>query len=618
MQPEVQPAGHELLELHLDVFVVGSKRRPSVDDEEDVAVAVVDLPLGAQAPVGGHRLDPPIGEELLPILDDRVDLSVDAIDPGFVGAQRDARDVGEVAHAGEGSAAEVHDVDLDLLGGVRQRERADDRPSEGRLARLRRADDRQVPARTVQVEHEGVAALVERAVDVPDRDDEGARPPPARRVEAQRGADPQIGHEGVQGGGLVERRQPHLVGGGPFALHPRHRDVEGRVGHSGDPRVRELAELLLGLRLGLLRLLDVLLLQAQGRGGEIVDLDLVGFVDDIGRREVLPARRGPGDIGCAEPDEVRRVGLEEADARDGGKLVGVVHAYNGAGFLGREGAQADAVRQVGVQASQTPLLQLLRREEQVDLERAAEAADRDEHVDEVRLLGQQLGELVGDHEERGDRFEILPSGFAGLLVVGDVLEVAGGLEDLLTPRHLASQGVLHAVDEGQVLPEIGDDGRDVRHLRHAGEGGSALEVDEHEVELFGGVGHRQGEDEGAQHLGLARTGGADDQAVRSHARQGGLLDVEVDGLVLGRQADRDAEPVPGQPRLPPLGDVEVADVAQPQEVDELGGGLARGVDGLARAVGLDAGLGRQAARDDLRLRDADPVSPPDHRGEADL
>ena len=132
------------------------------------------------------------------------------------------------------------------------------------------------------------------------------------------------------------------------------------------------------------------------------------------------------------------------------------------------------------------------------------------------------------------------------------------------------------------------------------------------------MGHRQGEDEGAQHLGLARTGGADDQAVRAHARQGGLLDVEVDGLVLGRQADRDAKTIPGQPRLPPLGDVEVADVPQPQEVDELGGGLARGVDGLARAVGLDAGLGRQAARDDLRLRDADPVSPPDHRGEADL
>ena len=120
------------------------------------------------------------------------------------------------------------------------------------------------------------------------------------------------------------------------------------------------------------------------------------------------------------------------------------------------------------------------------------------------------------------------AGGAGLLVVADRGVVAGLAQQLLAAHHLAGQRVLHAVDEGELLGQVGDHRRDVRHLGHAGEGRAALEVDQHDVELLGRVGHRQAEHQGAQELGLAGAGRADDQAVRAHALLGGLLDVEVD------------------------------------------------------------------------------------------
>ena len=84
--------------------------------------------------------------------------------------------------------------------------------------------------------------------------------------------------------------------------------------------------------------------------------------------------------------------------------------------------------------------------------------------------------------------------------------------------------------------------------RHAGEGRAALEVDEHQVELLGRVGHRQAEHQGAQELRLAGAGRADHQAVRAHALLGGLLDVEVDRRAVVADADRHPQPVAGRAR----------------------------------------------------------------------
>ena len=110
------------------------------------------------------------------------------------------------------------------------------------------------------------------------------------------------------------------------------------------------------------------------------------------------------------------------------------------------------------------------------------------------------------------------------------------------------------------------------HVGHAGKGRTTLEVDEDEVELLRRVRHRQREHEGAQELGLAGAGRADDEAVRTHALLGGLLDVERDDLAAAADTDGDPQPVALQPGSPGRGRVEVADVTEAEEVDQLGAG----------------------------------------------
>ena len=256
----------------------------------------------------------------------------------------------------------------------------------------------------------------------------------------------------------------------------------------------------------------------------------------------------------------------------------------------------------------------------MDAQGSAEAADLVEHIDEVRLFCQELGELVGHHEKRGKGHELGAAVLAGPLVIVDVLEVSGCPQKLLAPIHLAAQGVLHAVDQREVLAEVGDDRRDVGHLRHAREGRAAFEVDEHEVELFGGMRHGQRQNEGSQHLGLSGARRADDEAVRAHSVERRLLDVQIDRFVLGGQADGHAQAVALQTRPPGDVRVEVADVAQTQEVHKLGGGLPGGVDGCARrrGVGLYESLRGQAPGGGLGLNHGKSVRPAADRLEADL
>ena len=70
---------------------------------------------------------------------------------------------------------------------------------------------------------------------------------------------------------------------------------------------------------------------------------------------------------------------------------------------GGERAQRDPVGQVRLQPADPPLVQALRGQQQVQPERAAQPADHDEQVDELRALGEQLGELVDDHQQRRQR-----------------------------------------------------------------------------------------------------------------------------------------------------------------------------------------------------------------------
>ena len=78
------------------------------------------------------------------------------------------------------------------------------------------------------------------------------------------------------------------------------------------------------------------------------------------------------------------------------------------------------------------------------------------------------------------------------------------------------------------------------------------------------MGQRQAEDQGPEQLGLPGAGRADDQAMRSHAALRGFLDVQLDGLAAGVQADRYPEPAPGRARAP-----------QPGQVQRLGAGHAQ-------------------------------------------
>ena len=108
-------------------------------------------------------------------------------------------------------------------------------------------------------------------------------------------------------------------------------------------------------------------------------------------------------------------------------------------------------------------------------------------------------------------------------------------------------------------------------LGHAGERRAALEVDQHHVELLGGVRHRQPEHQRAQELRLAGAGRADHQAVRAHALLGRLLDVEVHDRAALAEADRHPQPVARRPRPPgPVG-VEAVHVAEREQLHEVGG-----------------------------------------------
>lgn len=214
----------------------------------------------------------------------------------------------------------------------------------------------------------------------------------------------------------------------------------------------------------------------------------------------------------------------------------------------------------------------------MDADRAADAADGQEQVDEVRLGGEQFAELVDHDEQVGQRIEVgAPLGAEGG-VVADVGDVARLLELLLAPLDLACERGMDAFDQTGLVLQVGDDAGHVREVREGGEGGAALVVDEDQREILRRVGGDQREDEGAQQLGLAGAGGADAQAVWAHAQLGGLLEVEEYGFMALADADRDAQEgalAAGRPQPVQVEPGDVVDAEQLREVDRTG---QRGVD----------------------------------------
>ena len=243
----------------------------------------------------------------------------------------------------------------------------------------------------------------------------------------------------------------------------------------------------------------------------------------------------------AEPHRRGRVALEVGGARGARQVVGVRDAQDGPGFVGGERLQTDPVRQVTVQSAQPALVEPLRGQQQMDVQGPAEPADGDEQFGELRFLRQQFGELVDDDEQRRQRRQ-RRTGPPRLLVLADVGEVPGAAQQFLAPVEFPGERVGHPVDHGQLLLQVGDQRGHVAGVQ-AQEGGAALEVDEHQVQLVRRVGGDQRQHQGPQELALAAAGGTDAQPVRAHASVGALFEVQVHRGAVGGVADRHPQPV---------------------------------------------------------------------------
>ncbi|SCE55516.1 hypothetical protein GA0115252_163611, partial [Streptomyces sp. DfronAA-171] len=520
-----------------------------VDEQHHVGGAEFVRPaLGTQVAQLVERVDAVAAEDLLARGERGAHLGDGTGRALVVGAARDAADVRQAGERGEAAPCEVEAVERDVVRGVDEGEGEGEGAQQGRLAGLRAADDREVAARAGQVHVPGLLPLSRGVVE--DADGHPQRAFGARQAEP-------FGR-GLQGAGrLVERdrvrqgRQPDAADGrcgGELVDHDAEQPGPGRGRRGGGP----------------------------GLGGRLRARERARPVRQYARSRVLLALAHralvtPRHIRGFEAFVRGRVDLQVAEARERREVEGVGGVEDGAGLLGGEGAQAEAVGEVGVESLQAPALDALAGEEQVHADGAADAPDGEEQVDEVGLGGEEFPELVDDDEEMRERFEVRAARGALVGVRADVGEVPGVLEHLLSALDLARERGVHAFHEPRLILQVGDHPRDVREAREGREGGAALVVDEDEGELLRGVGRREGEDEGAQEFALAGAGGTDAQPVRSHAELRGLLEVEEHGLVPVGEADRHPQQLARGARAPQSGEVEAGRVLDAEERGEVDG-----------------------------------------------
>ena len=91
----------------------------------------------------------------------------------------------------------------------------------------------------------------------------------------------------------------------------------------------------------------------------------------------------------------------------------------------------------------------------------------------------------------------------------------------------------------RLLGQVRDHRSDVRQPLEAEKGRATLEVDQYQVERLGRMGGDHPQGQRAQELRLARTRRPDAEPVRSGATMCGLLDVQLDGVTLVVDTDRD-------------------------------------------------------------------------------
>ena len=452
--------------------------------------------------------------------------------------------------------------------------------------------DHQVRRGRGGVENQGVATHVEGAVDL------------AQRPTPLPGRDSRAGQHIVERDRLVQWRQPQLrcvrsvVGqlvadGGDQLARRQHLDVGAVVDDDG---VR---------------------FRVHPAGGEHLRLgDRVHDDRPVHSWRLVDAV----DVGAAELDrQCARRGDEEPHALvlparlD---VVGVLHPDDLPGHAGAGHFQTDAVGRVLVDVLDPAHVQRLGREEQVDAERAALAGDIVEQVGVLGVIGEHQGELVGHHEQRRDRWQVVSLG-DGVLVFGDRVEraalhpAAGLFEQLLAPGDLAAQRVGEPVCQRTFLGHVGDDGDDLREVAEDVRSRLTLEVGVDDDEPVGGVGGQQRQQDRHQCLGLARAGHPDHQPVRTHAALGFVLEVEVQRFAGGGDADRHPQLVVAVAGGPQRGHVRRRGVRDAEQRGE--GRTARGGRAAMAGIGIPA---REPASEVPGLGGVEPVGGVDVGGPA--
>ncbi len=562
MDAVAQTARRDLQHDRLQRLVLALEVAPAVDQQEDVAPRLVRHRDRAARPPRAElrdRRDARRPEVLLTPVQHAVHLGHRAPHPLRVQPGGHAAHMGQPLDRHHAAAAEVQPVELHLLRGVGQRERRHQCAQQRRLAGLRTAQDLHVTGRAREVHPQRITPLLVRLVDDAHRHHQTPRALVTGLGEAPALHGRQTRQQTVQRRRTVQRRQPHLVRRRPLRLQPLHDHVQHRVRQGVVP----------ARALGLGPLPRHLRVAHRHLGRREQHRPPVHRKRPAGQRRLLrPRTVDAGDVGRLEPHHLVGAELQEAGTRHVRQLVGVRNAQRRPRLRRRERPQTDPVRQVRLQTAQPSLLQTLRGQQQMHAERAADTADLHEHLDEVRLRAEQFAELVDDQHQRGDRLQ-RGARRAGLLVVVDVGVVARVAQHLLPAVELTADGVAHPVHQRQVVRQVGDHRGHVRHPRHAGEGRTALEVGEHEVQRLRRVRDRQPQHQGAQQLRLAGTGRAHAQPVRAHALLRGLLQVQHHRTAVLADADRHPQPLRQGTRPPGPLRVHRGGVAQVQQVGEL-------------------------------------------------
>jgi hypothetical protein len=430
------------------------------------------------------------------------------------------------------SSAEVDAIQLDVVRSVRHREARDDRGEEGALAAPRRPGDRQVPSPSREVQDQRGLGLGERLVD-----DAHRHPQPARLAGTATVVWRTWGATVVRRtrGAILVRRTRGATWSQPAGLleHLVEEDHRGKrrqpdpvcASVGGRPGGRDDRGQLLGgggtVGLGEVSVVSRAADRVEGQDERRV----AGYGWSTDRRRHRP----PLDDQTLEGLAGAIVDPQEAVARSGRQVKGVRDAEHGGGLGGTEGPKADPVAEVTVQPSEPALLEALGGEQQMHPEAAPRAADRGEELEEFRMGGEQLTELVHDHEQCGQRLDASSRGQPPVL--GDAVPT-GASKLALPPLDLAEKGGPGAFDHAGVVLKVGDQAGGVRQVGQGSERRPALEVHQGEREQLGWVREREPDHDASQQLALAGSGGADQQAMWAHATIRGLLEVE-DGLASG-------------------------------------------------------------------------------------